>query len=271
MKKTISFILTLFFLLISPLSAQGQESNFPFSLNITRDAILFGSGILLSGSDLLLDNMLKINRQEYDGMEYDKNNVNILDRKLMHSYSESRDKAADILLAGTMLTPAFLAATDRSQWIICATMYAESLLIANGIKELAKLAVNRPRPYMYYDRRSYPKEDVDEGDWANSFPSGHSTMAFVGAGFTSYTFAAFFPDSKWKIPVTALSYGMATGVAALRISSGNHFLTDVLAGACIGSTVGILVPFLHTFNKNHKVGINLIPNGFSISMTTGSL
>lgn len=271
MKKSISIILTILFLSMNPFSAFCQENNAPFFLNITKDAILFGGGILLSGSDLILDNVLEINRQEYDGRAYDKNDVNFIDRKLMHSYSEGRDKAADFLLAGTMLTPALLAATDRNQWFTCATMYAETLLIANGIKELAKLAVTRPRPYMYYEAEGWPKDDVDEGDWANSFPSGHSTMAFAGASFTSYTFASFFPDSKWKIPVTVLSYSMATGVAALRLSSGNHFLTDVLAGACIGSAAGILVPFLHTFNRNHDVGINLIPNGFSISMNTGSL
>lgn len=264
MKKLLKFILCSFLLtfLIQPiLSAE----NSPFKLDPVKDGILFGSGVLLSGGDLILDNVLKVNRQEYNGKIYDKDDVNAFDRPFMNSYSHSRDKAADFLLAATMATPAVLAFTEQSEWFTAATMYAETLLIANGIKELTKLAVNRTRPYMYYDASTFPEDDIDEGDWANSFPSGHSTIAFASATFTSYTFSKYFPESKWRIPITAGAYSMAIGVAALRLSSGNHFMTDVLAGATIGTLTGILVPWLHTFNQNHNVNIALLGNGLSIN------
>uniref|UniRef100_UPI00388FF0BB phosphatase PAP2 family protein n=1 Tax=Treponema sp. TaxID=166 RepID=UPI00388FF0BB len=146
-------------------------------------------------------------------------------------------------------------------------MYAETLLIANGMKELIKLGVNRTRPYMYYNADTFPQEDVESGDWANSFPSGHSTMAFAGAGFTAYTFCKYFPDSNLKIPVIAGSYSLAVTVAALRLSSGNHFMTDVLTGAAIGSAVGFLVPWLHTFNTKHEdFNVSLLANGVCVAV-----
>lgn len=237
-----------------------------FALNPVMDGVLLGTGVLLSGGDLLLDNVLEVNRQKYDGKIYDKDDVNSLDQIFMHSYSKTRDKTADFVLLGTMASPLVLAATEKEEWLTCITMYAESLLIANGIKEITKLCVTRARPYMYYDASTYPEEEVDEGDWANSFPSGHSTMAFCGATFASYTFCKYFPESKWRIPVVAGSYALATGVAALRLSSGNHFMTDVLTGAVIGGATGFLVPWLHTFNAKNDLKISLLGNGISFTV-----
>ena len=237
-----------------------------FALEPVTDGLFLSGGVLLSGGDLILDNVLKVNRQEYDGRTYDKKDVNGFDRKFMQSYSKKLDTAGDLLLVATMATPAVLAATEKEEWLTCGMMYAETLLIANGIKEVTKLAVNRTRPFMYYDPSTYPEEDVEEGDWANSFPSGHSTMAFTSAAFTSYTFCKYFPDSKFKIPVVAGSYAMAFGGAALRISSGNHFMTDVMTGAALGTAVGFLVPYLHTLNANSSLNVSLLSNGIMIAV-----
>lgn len=261
------FLLTALLPVLGLVSLFSEEAGIKvFALNPVTDGILLGSGVLLSGSDLILDNVLEVNRQEWDGRTLDKAAVNSLDRIFMHSYSKNRDLAADIVLGGAMLSPLILTGTDKNEWFTCLVMYSEALLISNGIKELAKLAVNRTRPYMYYDSSTYPEDDVEEGDWANSFPSGHSTMAFTGATFTSYTFCKYFPESRWKIPVIATSYSMAIGVAALRLSSGNHFFTDVLAGAAIGCSVGFLVPYLHTFNTKNDLNISLLMNGVSVSL-----
>lgn len=238
-----------------------------FKLSPVTDSALLGTGIALSGSDLILDNVLKVNRKNYDGETFDKADVNSFDRKFMNSYSKSRDRAADFLLAATLATPIVLAKTEREEWFTCGLMYAETLLIANGIKELTKLAVSRTRPYMYYDAPSFPKKDVDDGDWANSFPSGHSTMAFSAAAFTSFTFCKYFPESVLRFPVVAGSYAMACGVAALRVSSGNHFMTDVLTGAAIGTAVGFLVPWLHSFNEKNDLNVTLLGNGISVAVS----
>ena len=106
-----------------------------------------------------------------------------------------------------------------------------------------------------------PEDDREDGDFANSFSSGHATMAFAGATFASYTFSKYFPDSSLKIPVIAGSYSIAVLTAALRMKSGNHFLTDVLTGAVIGSATGFLVPWMHTFNTKNDLNLGLTGNG----------
>ena len=128
-------------------------------------------------------------------------------------------------------------------------MYAEAFLLANGIKELTKTFVSRPRPYMYFD--GYPQKKLDEGDWDDSFFSGHTALAFTGAAFTSYVFAKYNPDSPWRFAVAAGTYTLAAATGIMRVAGGNHFVTDVLVGAAVGTACGILVPWLHT-----KIGGN---------------
>ena len=55
----------------------------------------------------------------------------------------------------------------------------------------------------------------------------------------------------------------------MRVASGSHFLTDVLAGAVIGTASGILVPMIHTaIFKRPKVDVsgNISPMGIHITM-----
>lgn len=236
-----------------------------FALDPLTDGILLGTGLLLTGGELLLDDMLELNRRKYDGTVYSKSDVNAFDRELIRPYSEIHDGAADFLLIASLTTPVILLSSDKEEWFTNGVMYIETLLIANGLKELAKLAVNRKRPYMYSDR-DLPQDEIENGDWAKSMPSGHTTFAFASAAFLTYTFCRYFPDSPWRIPVSIGSYAIATGVAALRVSSGKHFLSDVLAGAAIGTVVGVMVPFLHTLKTKNDMSVAVTGNGLSFTV-----
>jgi membrane-associated phospholipid phosphatase len=46
--------------------------------------------------------------------------------------------------------------------------------------------------------------------------------------------------------VPAIGEAIATSVAFLKIKAGYHYPTDVIAGALVGSGVGLLVPVLHS-------------------------
>ncbi len=245
------------------------SSKNPFALSFAKEFALLGIGIALSGSDLILDNMMHINRQEYDGEIYDKDDVNAFDRFFMHGYSKSLHAVSNITLASLLVSPALLAPlSDRSLWLTEGVMYAETLLIANGLKELTKLCVTRIRPYMYYGIDSAPDDKIADGDFASSFFSGHSTMAFASASFLSYTFCSLFPDSSLKIPVVAGSFSLAALTAVLRVLGGNHFATDVITGAVVGTSVGFLVPFLHRTHGNGSC-VQIAPSAMGVSVRIG--
>lgn len=189
-------------------------------------------------------------------MDLESAEVNAFDRLAMLPYSKSLDVVGTAFELASVLTPAVLLSVPANEWLPIGIMYVETMLVAYGLKELGKLCIHRFRPYLYFD--SYPQHAVDDGDAADSFPSGHATMAFAGAAFASSVYAAYYPDSSWKVPVTVASYTLASVAAILRVASGNHFMTDVLAGALIGTAVGIGIPWLHK-----RVGTSSITSSVS--------
>ncbi|ULQ59073.1 phosphatase PAP2 family protein [Brucepastera parasyntrophica] len=213
-----------------------------FKLSWITDPIIIAAGIGLNISGYLLQK----DAPAWDGVIRDTSEINGFDRLLVFPYSEGLDIAGTALLALSLELPIIGLLAPKEEWLTFFVMYAESVLFAQGLKETMKSMVVRYRPYMY---KSNPSEnDIDADDHIRSFPSGHTTLAFTGAVFASYTFWSYFPESKWRIPVLAGSMTLATSVAVLRIFSGNHFLTDVLTGAAIGALSGFGIPFLHKLN-----------------------
>ncbi|MFC2821396.1 MAG: phosphatase PAP2 family protein [Sphaerochaeta sp.] len=195
----------------------------------------------------------------------DKSSVNAFDSLIMRPYSKTIDKTATVLEACALLSPAVLLLQPSAQYVKIGIMYLETAAAAWGLKEVLKSLVCRPRPYMYFE--GYPQSKVDSGDWDDSFPSGHTTMSFAGASFASYVFAKYNPDSKWKFPVALASYAIAGTTAALRVAGGNHFMTDILAGALIGTAIGIGVPALHTLFSNTDAEVSVSPFGLVFSLS----
>ena len=261
------------------MTAQGSPNGFfsyltgsgeYFALHPITDPILVGSGIALFAVDLNLHRFK--NDRTFDGVLYDRAEVSAFDRRAMRPYSRALDITGDVFIGAAMATPLVFAAVDKHEWITIGIMYAETMLLTHAVKDLIKSLTFRARPYMYFG--NYPQKDVDSGDWTNSFPSGHTMQAFAAAAFTSFVFAVYFPRSLWNIPVSAGAYALALTVAVLRLSSGNHFLTDVLAGAAFGTVFGIGIPLLHMIGRqSHKaiekrkdaVSLSLLPNGVCIS------
>ena len=202
--------------------------------------------------------------------------VNAFDRLIMNPYSKGLDYTGTAFELLTLSTPAVMfAAPVKDYWKI-GLEYAETIALAWGSKEIAKLCVSRPRPYMYFD--GAPAEKIAAGDWDDSFFSGHSTLSFAAATFTTYKFCEYFPDSKYTPFVIVGSYALAATTACLRLASGNHFMTDVLCGAAVGSAIGFLVPWVNSFwfkpsvtkenegeLKKSDFAVNLLPNGFVIT------
>ena len=244
----------------------------PFQLNPINDGIQLGLGLSLSGSALLCDKVFHIKKPQYNPEDWNINNIPVFDRWLMRPYNHTLNIVGTGTVALSVIAPAIFAIMPPKEWLTVGTMYAETMLIAYGIKDWIKLLVYRARPYMYFD--GYPQKKLENGDWCYSFPSAHTTFAFAGAAFTTFVFSQCYPDSNWKYLVGGLSFGIAALTGCLRIASGNHFLSDVLMGAVIGTTCGIVVPLLHMssfyncFQKDAGAArATVSPVGFNISIS----
>jgi membrane-associated phospholipid phosphatase len=237
-----------------------------FKLNPVTDSILTASGTTLFITEL---NLQGIKQQKFDGTILNRDDINVLDRLAARPYSKPLDITGSVVLGAALAAPLMLAGTDNREWITILTMYAETMLISESSKELIKDFVYRPRPYMYFD--GYPQEYVDSGDWDCSFPSGHTTMAFAAASFTSFVFCTYFPDSAWRFPVVIGSYSLAAATGILRLASGNHFITDVLAGAALGTVIGIGIPLLHRIDVGKTTDESRKKEVFSCMMIPGGI
>lgn len=98
-----------------------------------------------------------------------------------------------------------------------------AVAVNTAITQGLKFAINRPRPYTKYPTIINPYNHAETG---NSFPSGHTSTAFSLAASVSIE------CKKWYVVVPAYMY--ATSVGYSRLYLGEHYPTDVLAGAAIG-------------------------------------
>jgi len=104
---------------------------------------------------------------------------------------------------------------------------AASILLNTASTTLLKNVVKRERPYNSYTG-IYP--DKIESDYA--FPSGHTSSAFATA--TSLAIAT----KKWYVAVPAFAW--SAGVGYSRIYLGQHYPSDVIMGALVGSSSALI-------------------------------
>ena len=109
--------------------------------------------------------------------------------------------------------------------VVTAALTALAAFAADGICTGIKDLVHRPRPFQAH-RVIHPLYAVH----SSSFPSGHAATAFAGAVIVSYLAPRAAP----------FFLTLATAIAFSRIYVGVHYPADVIAGAAIGATVGLL-------------------------------
>ncbi len=97
----------------------------------------------------------------------------------------------------------------KDRTILLAMSYATMGIVVNAMK----YTIREPRP--------------NSGS-RNSFPSGHTATAFMGAEFL---YKEYKDVSPW---IGYAGYALAAATGYLRIYNNRHYFNDVIAGACIG-------------------------------------
>ncbi len=235
-----------------------------YTIDKTLDGVLVTTGV---GSAVASEFLLQASSPDLGSL--DKSSINGFDRSAMFSSSSSLDTLSSVLVIGQALSPvAFGFFLPRDQSLAAAAVYAEAFSFAYLTKNLLKYALPRYRPYVYSgDKENAALMNTDEYD---SFPSGHTTVAFAAATFSVYTYNLYFPDSPYFLHFALANYGLASLTALLRVTSGNHFLTDVLAGAAIGTAFGYVIPALHAKQSSSpeekRISFFLVPGGVMVDI-----
>lgn len=155
-------------------------------------------------------------------------------------YNVTYRMASDITTALSLVSPALiLTVAPPADYLMIATSYSATIGTSFTTRTLIKQVVDKPRPYV--------------GDWNapvaskrdnQSFPSGHSLMAFSAAAYTQTMQQLFYRDSSMMKGLTVATWTFALSTSVLGALSGMHDGIDIAAGAAIGSALGYLGPYV---------------------------
>lgn len=151
-----------------------------------------------------------------------------------------------LAVPGAITVPALTWATARlthHDGLSDAALRTEGSVVASAIVTgVLKRTFGRARPYVVHDSdasdfsvggRTHGGEDY------RSFPSGHATQAFAAATAVMLETRRRAPDQLHT--VTPIAYGIATLAGGARVYHDKHWLSDVLAGAVIGTVTAHIV------------------------------
>ena len=154
-------------------------------------------------------------------------------------------------MTGILFLGSLISGNDQFQDASFTALQAVFLsnLITNGLK----LAVGRARP-----SAGLGAYHIEPFSGQRSFPSGHATTVFA----VTTTWLVYYPAF-----VTAAIFSLGTGTAIIRMVDNYHWLTDVLAGAVIGASTGLLLSRRHlSARTNLRVRPIAMRSGLGINL-----
>jgi len=128
--------------------------------------------------------------------------------------------SAGIYAAGLIFNERSVSLTGR--------LLAESLLYSGTLNILLKFLFSRSRPYNNNGNTDFGNYNFNNDYY--SLPSGHTTVAFTVSTVLSERI-----DNTY---ITIGLYGLASLTAFQRMYSDNHWFSDTLLGAAIGTVIG---------------------------------
>ena len=178
-------------------------------------------------------------------LSLDKNDINSFDRRGADVYHPRADEIGDMLFYGSMPLPIILMLDKevRKDGLKIAILYLQSMSITGLLYTGSVYLNDRYRPYAY--NSNVPMSERTRGGAKNSFFAGHVALVGTSTFFIAKILNDYHPDSKVKwLPFTLA--GLATGTTAImRYRGGQHFISDIIIGAVVGTLSGILVPHVH--------------------------
>jgi membrane-associated phospholipid phosphatase len=150
-------------------------------------------------------------------------------------------------------------------WAEDAMILVESVTLQAALTQYVKFTVGRQRPWVHFLPAAERNQVSNPDDSNVSFYSGHTSLAFalvVTAGVLAHERGYDVEAVIW-----AVGLPLAATVGYLRMAADEHYATDVIAGAVVGSAIGFLVPVvLHPRTSLGPVSVAVGPNGVAVTV-----
>ncbi|MEQ9502503.1 MAG: phosphatase PAP2 family protein [Deltaproteobacteria bacterium] len=174
--------------------------------------------------------------------------------------SETRNQlshVSDYLQNGLILAPfvmdigatALIAEQDLDLAASMFFMDLEAVAVATLFTLLTKRSIGRVRPLVDPCPGTIDDFSCRALTGRSAFVSGHSVASFASAGLVCahHDFLELWGGGAADAAACATAIGLAASTAALRVTSGRHYISDVVAGALGGLFAGYAVPYLAHF------------------------
>jgi membrane-associated phospholipid phosphatase len=178
--------------------------------------------------------------------------LNALDKITAGYYSAGWSTASDYLLYGLGAAGAGLLLADEGllNTLNDSVVIGEATLSATGAASIMTLAAGRPRPFLYGDPAApsgykAPLSIRNSGDANLSFLSSHTAEAFAIVTSLYVAEHRLHPRSNYPKYILGAGLGVASLIGVARVMAGYHFITDVVGGAVVGTSLGVLVASVH--------------------------
>jgi membrane-associated phospholipid phosphatase len=157
-----------------------------------------------------------------------------------------------LLIGGTLYAVGRVSGNERMATL--GLHGTEAVLIGLGTVGAVKMVTGRARPYVTADTN--PRDfgllrGLRRGGDYQSFPSGHTVMAFAAAAAVTGETARWWPRATPYIG-TAF-YGGAALAGVSRMYNRKHWASDVMVGAAVGTFVGQKVVRYHRTHPRNRV------------------
>jgi membrane-associated phospholipid phosphatase len=198
-------------------------------------------------------------------MPLDRDGQRLMQRRWVQD-SRSFSSAADVfnaygspgVFAGSAALYATGWATGRPDVARLGLRAWEAIAVSGTLTGSIKGFAGRGRPYASPGKPSDFRllSGVDDGA-RQSFPSGHTTAAFAFAAALERELRRSHPKvARWAGP-SLYAAAALTGLA--RMHSDNHWASDVVMGAGIGTVSGLMVARFHADRPRHWIDRRLLP------------
>ena len=171
--------------------------------------------------------------------------LNAIDKLTAGYFSSGWSSVSDFTLYGIGAAAAVLLVHDEGvlSALNDAVVVGEATMSATGVASIMTLAAGRPRPFLYSEKA--PLSVRQSADSGLSFLSSHTAEAFAIVTSLYVAEKRLHPGSARPKIILGVGLGLASLVAAARVMAGYHFITDVVGGAVVGSSIGVLISSVH--------------------------
>lgn len=270
--KLLSVILSILFFRLSAVSQEVALNDSRAQAGVTDSGYCYKLKnkveipIVVAGAAFTAYNFSRISKKTASDNSFvealTKKDVNWFDRWGVRPYSKNTDNASYIPFYISMPLPLIVIAIDRKMrkdFYKLTFLYVEAITTTGILYSSAAGYVNRLRPLVYSAETPLDKRTVS--DSKKSFFAGHVALVATSTFFIARILADYYPDSRYKWLYYGVAGIMTAGTGYMRQAAGEHFLSDIMLGAAVGTLSALLIPSLHQHKLIRSQRLRIFPSG----------